>query len=832
MRFYTNISQRFNKILIRGYENGKRFNKEIEGYKPILFVPSNKKTEYKTLDGNYVEAIHPGTLDDCREFYKRYENVDGFDIYGMDNYIFQYISDNYPEQKIQYDISKIKIYIIDIEVSSENGFPSPLDCIEEILSISVQDFTTKQITCFGVKPYQNNNDNVQYILCNNEVDLCYKFLNFWESDYPDTIVGWNIKAYDIPYLVGRFQKIVGEKETERLSPWKKIFTKQLIVSERPMNVCDLLGISTLDYLEIYKKFTLSSQESYALDHIGEVELGQKKLDHSEFETFKEFYTKNWQKFIDYNIQDVVLVDKLEQKLKLLELCIMMAYTSKVNYADVFFQVRMWDAIVYNYLKKKNIVIPPRNRTNKDKKFTGAFVKEPTPGMYDWVVSFDLASLYPSLIMMYNISPETLIDIKHPNANITNILNKSMDNTKYLDYTICPNGCMYRKDVKGIFPELIDEMFSKRKLYKKKMLEAQKDYEKNPSKELENKISEYDIFQKNIKVSLNSLYGALGNSGFRYYRLDNAIAVTSSGQTIIKWIENKLNLFMNKLLETDNLDTIIAIDTDSNFLNFGPLVNKIFKNKSVDKQTVINFLDKICATTFQEYINKSFDEISEYTNAYENTLYMKRETISDRGIWTAKKRYILNVWDNEGVRYETPKIKIKGMEAIKSSTPAVCRKMIKDAVPILMSGTENDMIEYIQNCKKHFMKLTPEEVSFPRSVNRLDVYYHIHDIYKKGTPIHVRGTLLYNHYIRKKKLDHKYPIIQNGEKIKYCYLILPNPIHENVICFIQNFPKELNLEKYVDYNLQFSKSFLDPLIQILNAVGWRSEKKINLANFYC
>jgi DNA polymerase elongation subunit (family B) len=385
---------------------------------------------------------------------------------------------------------------------------------------------------------------------------------------------------------------------------------------------------------------------------------------------------------------------------------------------------------------------------------------------------------------------------------------------------------------GIFPKLIAEMFSKRKSYKKKMLELQQQYEKTPSNELENQISEYSSFQQNIKINLNSLYGALGNPGFRYYRLDNAVAVTSSGQTVIKWIEGKLNGYLNKLVGTTDKDYVLAMDTDSTFLYMGPFVNKVFKNKLPEKDKIVDFLDKACATKFQEFLDESFQELANYTNAYENTLYMKRETISDRGIWTAKKRYILNVWDNEGVRYEKPKIKIKGMEAVQSSTPAICRQMLKDAVPILMTGTEDDMISYIQKCKSTFMSLTPEQVSFPKSANNLAVYSHVHDIYKKGTPLQVRGSLLYNYHIKRKKLDHKYPLIKEGEKIKYTYLKVPNPIREDVISYIQNFPRELDLEKYVDYTTQFNKSFLAPLTRILNAIGWRTEKRVNLANFYC
>lgn len=831
MKFYTNVTQRYNKFLVRGYEDGKRFSTQIE-YQPTLYVPSTVETEYTTLDGKFVQEISPGGPDECRQFYKKYNDVDGFEIYGMDNYIFQYISNTYDDEKIKYDFTKIKLYTMDIEVSSESGFPSPLDCIEEILSITLQDFHTKRITCFGVKPYNNTRDDVDYILCNGEVDLCLKFLSFWESDYPDIITGWNTALYDIPYIVGRFTKILGDKETNRLSPWKQVSSKELDFTGRIAIVCEILGIASLDYIDLYKKFTYTTRESYALNHIGEVELGEQKLDHSEYETFKDFYTKNWNKFLDYNIQDVILVDKLEQKLKLIELAIMMAYNAKVNFADVFFQVRMWDAITFNYLKRKNIAIPPRNRVEKDEKFAGAYVKEPRPGIYEYVVSFDLASLYPSLIMMYNISPETLVDVKHPNATIEGILNKDIDTDSYSDYAICPNGCMYRKDIQGFFPELVEEMFNRRKIYKKKMLEAQQEYEKNPSEKLRNYISEYNNIQQNLKICLNSLYGALGNCGFRYYRLDNAKAITFSGQTVIKWIETKLNIYLNKIIGTEDRDYVIALDTDSNFLNFGPLVQKVFKGKVSDKEKVINFLDKICSTTIQDYLDKSFDELSEYTNAYKNTLYMKREAIADRAIWTAKKRYILNVWDNEGVRYDEPKIKIKGLEAIKSSTPAICRSMIRDAVPIMMTGTEDDMIKYIVKCKEKFMSLPIQDVSFPRGVNKLDVYGSNISIYKKGTPFQIRGALLYNHYIRKKKLDHKYPIIQNGEKIKYCYMTLPNPIHENAISFIQTFPKELDLEKYVDYTTQFNKAFLDPLTNILDAIGWKSEKKINLANFYC
>lgn len=829
MRFYTNISQRRDSILVRGYEDGEHFSTEVE-FLPTLYLPSKAKTDYKTLDGSYVREINPGTIRDCREFYKKYKEVDGFEIYGMENYTFQYISETYSEPKIEYDITKLLIYTIDIEVSSEYGFPSPLECNEEILSICLHNMNTKQITCFGVKPYVNENPNVTYVLCDGEVDLFYKFIEFWERNYPDIVTGWNIALYDFPYLIGRFGKIVGG-EVKRLSPWEDVRTKEIEFSGKVSVLADIVGISIVDYLDLYKKFTYVNRESYALGYIGEVELEETKLDHSEYETFKEFYTRNWQKFISYNLQDTILVDKLESKMKLMELCVMMAYNAKVNFSDVFFQVRMWDAITYNYLKAKNIAIPPRNTVEKDEKFEGAYVKEPIPGMYEYVVSFDLASLYPSLIMMYNLSPETLVETKHPQASIENILHKRIDTESYSDYAICPNGCMYRKDILGFFPELVDEMFTKRKLYKAKMIEAEKEYEINPTPQLSNLITEYHNIQLNLKICLNSLYGALGNPGFRYYRLDNAKAITFSGQTVIKWIESKLNQYLNKIVGKKDVDFAISMDTDSVFLNLGPVIQTIFKGTPPDKETAINFLDTICDIKLQEFITACFEEFSQYTNAYRNTLYMKRETISDRGIWTAKKRYILNVWDNEGVRYASPKIKIKGLEAIKSSTPQVCRKMIKNAIPIMMSGTENDMVNYISKCKSEFIQLPIEDISFPRSVNKLDVYKSNLTIFKKGTPMQIRGVLLFNHYIRELGLTQKYQRIQNGEKIKFCYLKLPNPIRQNTIAFIQTCPKEFNLDNYIDYQTQFDKSFLSPLTNILDAIGWAPERRVNLAKFY-
>ena len=830
MRFYTSVYEKFNKIYVRGYEDGKYFE-SIEDFYPTFYVSSKKESKYKTLSGESVEPIQPGKISECKDFLQKYSNVNGFSVYGNDNYKAQYISQTYPEEEIEFDIKKIRLLTIDIEVASENGFPNVFDCAEELLAITLQNYATKKLICFASRPYINTRNDVVYVECRDEIDLIHQFLAFWERETPDVITGWNCELYDIPYIAGRIERILGEKEARRLSPWGNIRRRELVIKGREQISYEIAGVSVIDYLDLYKKFTYKAQESYRLDHIANVELGQKKLDHSEFETFKDFYTKDWQKFIDYNIRDVELVDQLEDKMKLIELCFTMAYDAKVNFNDVFYQVRTWDAIIYNYLKKRDIVIPPKDHSEKSDKFAGAYVKDPIPGKYDWVVNFDLNSLYPHLIMQYNISPETLIDQRHPSVTIDKILNQDITFEKYSDYAVCANGAMYRKDVRGFLPELMEKMYNDRVIFKKKMLVAKQQYEKTKTKELEKEIARCNNIQMAKKISLNSAYGAIGNQYFRYYKLANAEAITMSGQVSIRWIEEKMNSYLNKVLKTNNIDYVIASDTDSIYLNVGPLVDKVYSGKEKDTKNIVSFLDKLCKVELEKYIDSCYQELAEYVNAYDQKMQMKRENIAERGIWTAKKRYILNVWDSEGVRYEQPKLKITGIEAVKSSTPAPCRQMIKDALKIVMTKTEDDLISFISESRKIFNALPVEDISFPRTVSDVNKYKSSSTLYSKGTPIHARGAILYNYLTKEKKLDKKYAKIQNGEKIKFCYLKLPNPIQENVISYIQELPKEFGLGKYIDYDLQFSKAFLEPMKVILDSIGWRTEKTVTLDSFF-
>ena len=818
------------KFLVRGYDNGEYFQIR-DDYQPTLFVSSNKETQYKTLDGQYVAKVKPGTVRETKEFIRQYEFVDNFQVFGNERFIYQYISDKYPQDEVKFDISKIRLYTMDIETKSENGFPDVESADQEMLLISMQNYNTKEIITWGQGPFKLKQGNHYYKQFNNEFDLLNDFISWWMKNTPDIVTGWNIQMFDIPYLAKRLYRVLGDKVARRLSPWGLCSPKELYIKGRRHIVYDIGGITQLDYLDLYKKFTYTNRESYRLDYIAQVELGQKKLDHSEYDTFKDFYTNGWQKFVEYNIIDVELVDRLEDKMKLIELALTMAYDAKVNYNDVFYQVRMWDNIIYNYLKKRNIVIPPKLSEQKDEKYAGAYVKEPKPGKYDWVVSFDLNSLYPHLIMQYNISPETLRDERHPTVSVKDILEKNLTFEMHKDNSVCANGAMYRKDKRGFLPELMEKMYNERVIFKKRMLEAKQEYEKNPTDNLVKEIARCNNIQMAKKISLNSAYGAIGNQYFRYYQLANAEAITLSGQVSIRWIENKMNDFLNKILKTEKEDYVIASDTDSIYLNLGPLVDVIYKDKEKDSESIVSFIDTICEKTLEPFIDQSYKELAEYVNAYDQKMFMKRENIADRGIWTAKKRYILNVWNSEGVQYHEPKLKMMGIEAVKSSTPAPCREMIKDALKLMMNGTEDDVIQFIENSRKEFRRLPPEEIAFPRSVSDVNKYKSSNMIYIKGTPIHVRGALLFNYYIKKHNLTNKYSLIGNGEKIKFCYLKKPNKLHENVISFIQDFPKELGIDKYVDHDLQFDKSFLEPLRIILDSIGWKVERTANLESFF-
>ena len=841
--FYTSVICVGNNIFYRGVKNNRSVKLKI-AYKPTIFLPVNKPTEWKNLQNEYLDKLTLDSIRECRDYVQRYKDVDNFKIYGNTRYEYAYIADEF-KGAIEWDQTKINIAIIDIEVGSENGFPDPYKANEPITSIAVKT-VGGNMKVYGCGDFNNQRDDVAYFKCRDEYDLCKRFLEDWQLNTPDIITGWNTRFFDIPYLINRFTKILGESEMKTLSPWGYINERKMVVRGRDMIEYDIYGISSLDYIELYRWYAPGgkSQDSYRLDNIAQVELGEGKISYDEFENLHQLYRLNYQKFIEYNIKDVELILKLEDKLKLIELALTLAYDTKSNFNDVFAQTRMWDAIIYNYLFERNIVVPPNETSVKDGAFEGAYVKDPQIGVHDYVASFDLNSLYPHLMIQYNISPETIVEVRDYDANMREIVSngvsvdklliKSVNLSNLSGVTITPNGQFFRTDKQGFLPKMLEEMYEDRKKFKKMMISAKQEYEKEKDEskkyELKKKIARYDNLQLAKKVSLNSAYGAMGSQYFRFYDLRLAIGVTSAGQLSIRWIEDKLNGYMNRLLKTNGVDYVIASDTDSIYLRLGELVDKVYSKKT-DVNQLISFMDRVCEDKLQPYIDESYQELASYVNAFAQKMQMKREGLSDKGIWTAKKRYILNVYNNEGVQYSVPQMKVMGLEMIKSSTPSAIRDKMKATIKLMVTGTEDEVQDYIANFRKEFKTLPIEEISFPRSVNGLKTYTDNILIYTKGTPIHVKGSLLYNYLLNKHKLTKKYPIIKEGEKLKFTYLIQPNPINDTVISYPNRLPSEFGLDNYINYDLQFEKAFLDPIKIILNCMNWQAEKTNSLSNFF-
>lgn len=840
--FYTHVANLGNHIYVRGFdEEGERVQKKYT-YEPRLFIPSEVDHGYRDIQGNTVKPVNFQNIYEAKEFVKKYNDVDGVKIYGYDRWAYTFIHERYHDMKP--DTSKINIVYLDIEVASDDGFPEPDKAEKEVTAITM--IRNNMTIVIGCGEFTNNQKNVYYLKCDNELQLLRKFLQAWENLDMDVLSGWNTEFFDIPYLVNRINKLLGEDHVNRLSPWGRVREYKVRMASKEQQAFELFGIAHLDYYNVYKKFCLAPRESYRLDYIAELELGRKKVDYSEYGNLHTLYKENYQKFIEYNIEDTALVQDLEKRLGYMDVVFALTHDSGCNFEDGLSTLTIWDTIIHNYLLDQNIVIPTKKpRSESSGSIAGGFVKEPKIGMSEWVMSFDLNSLYPHLIMQYNISPDTWVreipdDLYRTvcTSNVDSFLKKEVDTTKLKEngVTITANGQLYRTDRRGFLSELMQRMYDDRKKYKKKMLQAKQEYQKNPTPELDLEATRNHNMQYALKILLNSAYGAVANKYFRWFEQLNAEAITLSGQLSIRWIENAINQYLQKLLDTEE-DYVVAVDTDSVYINFGPLVEKVKPNNPID------FLDKVASEKIEPFIDRSYQELKEYMNAYDQKMIMKRENIGDKAIWTAKKRYIMNVWDSEGVRYEQPELKMMGIEAIRSSTPAACRDYIRETLKLVMKGEESIVQDYIAKIREEFRNKPYSAIAFPRGVNLTtnktttdgrsyrESYADSKTIYKKATPVQVKGVLIYNHLLDKYNLLKKYEPIKDGEKIKFCYLKLPNPIQEKVIACIDSLPPEFNLDEYIDYDLQFEKGYLDPINIILHSIGWNHEKINTIEDFF-
>ena len=834
---YTNVYQSYDALFVRGIDKGRKFAHKVD-FRPTVWVAAqkaNQQSDWKTLEGKTVYPVQPGSIGDTRKFLTQYKNIENFITWESPGPVYQYIAETY-KGDIRFDPKDISVFTLDIETQVSTGFPEPRTAREPILLITIKDTRHNKIFTWGTREFNKQIDHLEYKAFHDEQSMLKDFIVWWQHNYPDIITGWNTSLFDLTYLYNRMVMILGETLAKKLSPWRNVYQRDFVYGGRTSTNTKFAGIASLDYLDLYKKFTYSAQESYKLDYIAQHELGVNKVPNPGA-TFKEFYTDHWETFVEYNIRDVELVDKLDAKMKLIDLALTMAYAAKTNYEDIFGPVKMWDVIIYNYLNERNIVIPHPPTTKKTESYEGAFVKDPLVGKHNYTVSFDLNSLYPMLICQYNMSPETIQPLQM-SVTVDTLLEKKCDLSAVYDnnLSMAANGWCFSKDQKGILPTQMQLFYDLRKQYKKEMIatkqkleEAKAAKDRKLTNELKNEVARLNNLQMAMKILINSAYGAMGNEHFRYFDPRIAEGITISGQLSIRWIANKLNALMDKTMKTEGKDRIVLIDTDSVVLSLEDLINKVCPNKTTEEK--IQYMDEVAEKIIQPVIDKSYQELATYMNAYEQKMQMKRENLVDVMVSVSKKRYVMSVYNSEGVQYKEPQLKIMGLQMVKSSTPAIIRTKLKESLPTILYGTESDVQQYVLKFKEEFMKLKPEEIAFPRSINDLETYKDVSSIYKKATPIHVRGALLYNHYVKACELTSKYQLIQAGDKIKFLYLRVPNILAEDCVSFVDQLPPEFELTSDVDYHKMFEKTFEDAVQNILDALGWSTTAKASLDDMF-
>ena len=859
--FYTYVDDMSNRIYHRFIDNDNNRQQEVISEFPFsLWLKTTKESsDGMSLFNDPLKEKKLSNIHKLKKFIEEQEDINL--IFGQTSISHQFISKQYTSD-ILFNSKQLVTVIIDIENKFENEFPNPSLAKEEItvITLKILDgnsyFPLGNIFTFSCIPdYVSKYKNAEYVYSYTEEELLTNFLNYWKRISPDIITGWNVIGYDIPYLINRMTKILGPNKTTQLSPFykntKNVF-KEVSIRNSDQKSYSILGITVFDYLELYKKFSLTTREKYTLDHIAQVELNESKLDYSEYDNLMELFHKDPIRYVDYNIKDVLLIERLDKKLNFLQIAYTLAYLGKIKLKEIYSPVRFWDNYIYVKLLEKDIQIPPYKNSNNETQIEGAFVKEPIPGLYNWIVSVDLTSLYPSIIMLLNLSPETLRSKASGNYVDSYVnMNEDLSSLKKMNRSIAANGATFTREYIGVMPTLVESMFSERKRYKKQMLNTMSSIEKYKSeielkynkhfheieltKEQHDELNQltsiaasFEAMQQALKISLNSLYGAQANPYFRYFSTDIAEGITLTGQLAIQYISKHINIFMNGRFDINDKDCIVMNDTDSAYITLEDFVNTL---QETDINKITDKINQFCQTELEPFISEKYKELESYLNAMSSRLHMKRESICNRILIIAKKHYVLQIIDNEGVRYTEPKIKAVGIEVARSSTPLVIRNALKKTLDIMLNKDETALQEFIKDFRQEFMNLELNDISFPTGVSDIEKWKDSNDSWISRTPIHVKAAITYNNLLLKHKLNTKYPLIRNGDKIKYIYLKQPNPMRSTAIAFISQLHKEFNIEQYIDRETQLQKTFIDPVKSFTDILNWNIKKTLQLDTLF-
>jgi len=832
MRYYSNVSRKGNFLYVRGKDEFGRRETKIVKYRPTIYVPSPTNDGiHKNLKNHFLKPVRCKDMWDAKEFIDQYDQIQDYTIYGFSKHEYSYIAETFPN--FEYKIEHINVGNVDIEtLQGDQGFPET-DAQKRKTPITVISIQKGDMTyVLSWKSFVSNDPSIVFFLCDDEKDMLLKFIKLWEKLDLDVITGWNIDTFDIPMLILRTEELLGVEFSKALSPWKRARRRERreeVNGKRVVYVdWTLDGISSLDYIKVYKKFCPTKRDGYSLNNISYIELEESKIDYSEYRDLDTLWEQNPQLYIEYNIHDTKLVAKLEKKLKYIERSIVVAYDAKVNYEDAMTSVLLWECMCLNDLLPRNIMMPIPKKKEREK-LKGAFVKEPQIGFFKWVVSLDLTSLYPHIMIGWNISPETFRGV-WSGYDEDSILRGDFNSDKLRAENIClaANGAIFDNSQRGFLAELIERQFQLRKDYKSKMLELQRQYEETKDESLKELIVKYDNYQYGKKIQLNSCYGAVANPYFKFYNIDCARAVTYTGQAVIKFIADEINKFLNAKLAT-NMDYVIASDTDSVYLNLEAFVAQ---TGLTETSVIVDALDVFCAGELADLIDKSFQKLTSDLNCYKNALHMKRENICEKGLWRKKKNYAILVWDSEGTRYTKPKLKIVGIQAVRSDSPEVCRKKIKEGLELMFSQGEEAVQKMVADFRKEYWKLSIYDIARPKGVRDYTKYLGPNFTAMHKAPQHVKAAIAYNKFLADKSLTSKYRKIQNGDKIKYLHLVKYNPLFQDEFGAPDGaFPVELEIEEYVDRANMFEVTFLKPMRSLLDAAGWAIEKQHSIEDFF-
>ncbi|HET8687184.1 MAG TPA: DNA polymerase domain-containing protein, partial [Methanosarcina sp.] len=683
---YTYVDRDGNDILFMGYDNEGNPVKERVRFRPEIFL-EKPNGPYSTLSGKTCERKEFNSISECNEFTKQYKDI--MKLYGCSDYSRQFTGRTFkgdlvcPKKLITVGWFDIETKVA--ESGKGDGFPYPETAYEEILLITIYDRTRKKVTTWGRyavdDPSVNGKQkegvvqedlnwmkehNVDYRMFSSEESMLKDFLMFIKTTRFDILSGWNSDLFDVPYLYNRISNVLGEEFALHMSPWKKVTPGRVFINDKEHVTYEISGINFVDLLELYKKFNPGGKESFSLDFISNFEVGESKVD-LPGEDFKDNYKNYWSTFVKYNIIDAFLLEKIDQKKQIIDLCMTIAYMSKCNFGDVVSAMRVWEPLIYNYFMEKNIVEDWNKPKVTKRPLVGAYVHIPKPGFYKWAVSIDATSLYPSIMMMLNLSPDVkkrktkfVVETKELDKidNMVSMPYFTHDNGEFrtlhkfdpsvfdreTEY-VAANGCVTDKTKDGFMRILIRSMFDERKNAKNKMLELKK-IKGDPSE-----IAALNMKQNALKVNLNSLYGCLSMQYFRYFDNDLAEAVTMTGQMIIQKTAMETNRILNRIVGTENVVYAFYMDTDSCYINFENFVNKFCKGK--EEKEIVAFLEKFVFDVLQVKINEYLDEVMANFGVPKNIVTFKLEGIANNSIWVAKKRYVSNLLYNEGVWYDPP-----------------------------------------------------------------------------------------------------------------------------------------------------------------------------------